>query len=174
MTTRDGPGVEKRLRFESTRISSQHEKLNQLYAELHREIVRGARHNAFVRFGRFRDALEAHFEVEDRVYFPAVHGFHPAEAALLDELAREHEGFRRELIRIDRLLEAHEPEESSELLAGLVSRLVVHEQKEDALLARIAAHSGSSAAAAGDPPPAAAGSGSAPLAAVQRPPVDPE
>ena len=169
--TRDGPGVERRLRFESTRISSQHEKLNQLYAELHREMVRGARHNAFVRFGRFRDALEAHFEVEDRVYFPAVHGFHPAEAPLLDELGRDHEAFRRDLIRIDRLLEAHELEESSEQLAGVISRLVVHEQKEDALLARIASRS--SAAAAGDPPPAAV-SGSAPFAAVQRPPVDPE
>jgi hemerythrin len=171
--TRDGPGFERRLRFESARISSQHEKLNELYADLRRELARSARHNAFVCFGRFRDALEAHFEVEDRLYFPAVHGFHPHEEPLLSELAREHETFRKELATIGRLLEAHEHEESEELLARLVARLILHEQKEDALLTRISVRR-TAGAAAGDPPPVAGAAPSAPFAPVKRAPVDPE
>ena len=54
--TEDGPGLGQRLRYESERISSQHEKLNQLYADVRRELDRHARHSAFVCFGRLRDA----------------------------------------------------------------------------------------------------------------------
>lgn len=173
--TEDGPGLGRRLRYESQRISSQHEKLNQLYADVRRELDRRARHNAFVCFGRLQDALEAHFEVEDRVYFPAVHGFRPEHSPLLDRLLADHVEFRRELNAINRLLDAHELDESQRLLDALVIRLIAHEEKEDALLAEITA-------AGPQRPPAAAATGgheildpaSAAFAPVQRSPIDSE
>ena len=133
----DQPGLAKRLGFESVRISSQHQKLNELYAALRRELERGQLHNAIVCFGRMRDALEAHFEVEDRVYFPAVRGFLPNRVALLDKLWSDHEVFRTELVQIDRVLEAHDLDETGALLRRLVARLLTHEQEEDELLDEI-------------------------------------
>lgn len=171
--TGDGPGLGRRLRYESDRISSQHEKLNQLYADVRRELDRRARHNAFVCFGRLQDALEAHFEVEDRVYFPAVHGFRPEHAPLLDSLSADHEVFRTELLAIHRLLDAHELDESQRLLDGLVSRLVEHEQKEDALLAEITA-SREGAPPDRRNPTRSADPSSAAFAPVQRSPIDSE
>jgi hemerythrin len=173
--TDDGPGLHKRLRYETVRISSQHEKLNQLYADVARELARRARHKAFVCFGRLRDALEAHFDVEDRVYFPAVHGFRPEYGELLDALSRDHVAFRKELSGIHRLLEANEVDESRRLLDQLVTMLQAHERREDALLAELTSAPASGTGGRG-------GSGRAEMldpmssafAPIQRSPVDPE
>ena len=142
MNWNEQPGLGKRLQFETVRISSQHEKLNQLYGDLRRELERGARHNAIVCFGRMRDSLEAHFEVEDQVYFPAVHGFMPKHSELLTRLSSDHEAFRNDLHEIAGLLEAHEMTETGRLLEGLVARLLAHEESEDALMADIESTTG--------------------------------
>jgi len=172
--TEDGPGLGRRLRYESERISSQHEKLNQLYADVRRELDRHARHSAFVCFGRLRDALEAHFEVEDRLYFPAVRGFRPDCSPLLDSLSADHVIFRKELVAIHRLLDAHEIEESQRLLDRLVAGLVAHEEKEDALLADITPSRGATTPArhGGSGGAGLPGSVSAAFASVQRAAVD--
>jgi iron-sulfur cluster repair protein YtfE (RIC family) len=133
--TDDGPGLDKRLRYEANRISSQHKKLDELYDTVRHDLDRRARHTAYVSFGRFRDALEAHFEIEDRVYFPAVHGMCPEHRGLLDVLSADHVGFCEELLRIHKLLGSHELDESDRRLKGLVVVLRDHEKREDGLLA---------------------------------------
>lgn len=138
--TDDGPGLDKRLRYEANRISSQHKKLDELYEAVRHDLERRARHTAHVSFGRFRDALEAHFEIEDRVYFPAVHGMCPEHRALLDVLSADHVGFCEQLLCIHRLVESNELEESEQRLQGLVVVLREHEQREDGLLALLTAN----------------------------------
>lgn len=172
--TEDGPGLGKRLRYETVRISSQHEKLNELYRDVARELERHARHRAFVCFGRLRDALEAHFDVEDRVYFPAVHGFRPEYASLLDALSQDHVRFRKELFGIHRLLEANELEESQRMLDQLVEELQAHEGREDALLAEITRAPATAGGRGGGGRPEMLDPMSSALAPVQRSPVDPE
>ena len=135
--TDDGPGLDKRLRYEANRISSQHKKLDELYEAVRYDLARRARHTAYVSFGRFRDALEAHFEIEDRVYFPAVHGMCPEHRVLLDVLSADHVGFCKELLCIHRLLESDELDESEQRLEGLVVVLRDHEEREDGLLAML-------------------------------------
>lgn len=135
--TDDGPGLGKRLRYEADRISSQHRKLDQLYEALRRDLERRARHTACISFGRFRDALEAHFEIEDRVYFPAVHGLCPEHRGLLDRLSSDHVVFCEELVSIQRLLESDELDESEQRLVELISGLRGHERREDGLLSQL-------------------------------------
>jgi hypothetical protein len=135
--TDDGPGLGKRLRYEADRISSQHQKLDQLHEAVRHDLERRARHTACISFGRFRDALEAHFEIEDRVYFPAVHGLCPEHRGLLDRLSSDHGVFRDELSSIHRLLESDELDESERRLVELIRGLRSHERCEDGLLTQI-------------------------------------
>jgi len=131
------PGLGMRLRYEGSRISSQHEKLNELYADLRRELDQGNQAGALVDCGRLRDALEAHFEVEDCVYFPAVHGFRPDQGSLLRRLASDHAAFRDALAELQTTLEAHDMEAGSAQLHRLVTALAAHEKKEEVLLAEV-------------------------------------
>jgi hypothetical protein len=133
----DEPGLGMRLRYETMRISSQHEKLNELYADLRRELDQGNQAGALVDCGRLRDALEAHFEVEDCVYFPAVHGFRPDQGPLLRRLASDHVAFRAALEDLQATLESHDLDAGASQLHRLVTGLVAHEKKEEVLLAEV-------------------------------------
>jgi hemerythrin len=130
----DGPGLVMRLRQEATRIASQHKRLDELYAEVRSAVDNRATDQAFLAFGQLRGALHAHFEMEDGVYFPAVHGLHPEHTAVLETLSNEHVVFRQKLEKIHDKLYAQAFEATRELLDELVRQLLDHEKQEDALL----------------------------------------
>lgn len=133
----DQPGLEKRMGSEARRISSQHRQLDELYALVADAVGRGdaaEAHRGFVRFG---DALEAHFSLEDGLYFPALHGMRRDLEAELEALSREHAEFRAQLAELGRLLEAGDLARCDGQLDRFVVALARHEGREEQLLERI-------------------------------------
>jgi iron-sulfur cluster repair protein YtfE (RIC family) len=131
--TRDGkerPGA-------SVQISNEHRRLNDLYADLQRYMDRRAHHSAYSCFVRLRDALEAHFDVEDQVHFPTVRKFRPGYASVLRELQADHRNFRQDLALIEHVLAAGDLGESRKLIEDFVDRLRQHERLEEVLLAQL-------------------------------------
>lgn len=135
-------GLERRLQRETRRISSQHQQLDSLYEitrqALATQSVEAAR-NAFLRFS---DALEAHIDLEDDFFFPAVRGLRPDLVSDLRALSAEHHGFRDDLSELNRAFEAGLVKRAEASLDDFVKRLAAHEEREEKLLARIRANEG--------------------------------
>ena len=82
----DGSGLRYRLRRALRQIGEQHQQLRELHSRLRRAVASGDRRDARDGFRRYREAVGAHFALEDGVFFPALHGLHPEHAEELDPL----------------------------------------------------------------------------------------
>jgi hemerythrin HHE cation binding domain-containing protein len=90
-------GLRHRLRRAVRRSESQHGQLRALIAEIEEPLRRGTRIVPAELLARLRDALQAHFELEDQTLFPALHGLRPDVSAPIELLCREHAGFLNDL-----------------------------------------------------------------------------
>ena len=90
-------GLRHRLRRAVRRSESQHVQLRALLAEIEGPLRAGTRIVAADLLARLRDALQAHFELEDQTLFPALHGLRPEVSAPIEGLCREHAQFLSEL-----------------------------------------------------------------------------
>jgi hemerythrin-like domain-containing protein len=134
----DQPGLKKRLGQEARRISSQHEQLDSLFGLVADAVDREERVQARDAFVRFQDALDAHFSLEESMYFPALHGLRPALSAELRELVREHGVLREVLFRVGRLLGDSVPlPECARELDRLADQLADHESREELLVGHV-------------------------------------
>lgn len=88
-------------------------------------------------FLRFHDALEAHFTVEERIHFPALHGLRPELDSDLTGLVEEHKRFRATLEQLADLLEKKELARCSEELDQFVMDLAAHEGREERMGERV-------------------------------------
>jgi hypothetical protein len=130
-TDADQPGLRLRVAQEARRISSQHRQLDVFYGMVLTALEAGAPERARAEFLRFHDALDAHFTMEDRIHFPALHGLRPELDAELQDLVEEHNHFREELDTMARLLEARDLAGCGNRLDGFVTRLAAHEGREE-------------------------------------------
>ena len=128
-------GLEKRVAFEARRISSQHRQLEAFHELVAQALAAGEPAGVLRAFMRFRDALEAHFAMEDEVFFPALHGLRPDLEAELTVLVQEHRGFRTQLERVQALFDAEQIGEGGRLLEDMVGVLIEHETREERLQA---------------------------------------
>ncbi|HXK23433.1 MAG TPA: hemerythrin domain-containing protein [Myxococcota bacterium] len=90
-------GLRHRLRRAVRRSESQHVQLRALLAEIADALGAGARAVPVGSLARLRDALQAHFELEDQMLFPAVHGLRPGAGGSIETLCHEHAQFLSEL-----------------------------------------------------------------------------
>ena len=126
-------GLRHRLRRALRRIESQHVQMRALLQELE-EMARskdaaGAREP----LAHLRDALAAHFELEDQVLFPALHGLSPDARISLESLSEQHREFLAELgdmLASKRVCDA-------EAVARLHASIGEHERREELLLEEI-------------------------------------
>jgi iron-sulfur cluster repair protein YtfE (RIC family) len=130
----DGLGL--RLRREALRVASQHHQLDQFHEIFESALARGDAAAAELSFSRFADALEAHFGLEEQVYFPALHGREVVAASELAELAREHDALRAAVAEIAAALRARDLPACEAAVGAWLPRLVLHERREEALMAR--------------------------------------
>ncbi len=135
----DQPGLRMRMDHEARRISSQHRQLDRLYALVEDAVERGHAEEAHLAFQRFSDAIEAHTSLEDKLYFPALHGMHPDLEHELADLVREHRDFEKEFSKVAELLQTGDLARSREPLQALIDRIAAHERREEALMDRIRA-----------------------------------
>ena len=125
------PGLRRRIKREARRIASQHGQLDVFYGRLLASLTQGRVVRVRSEFLRFQDALEAHFTVEERIHFPALHGLRPELDAALTELVYEHRHFREQLGRISELVEHGRLEEAGRDLDRLIVGLAAHETREE-------------------------------------------
>ena len=130
------PGLRMRIHGEARRIASQHQQLNTLFGGVFQALDRGGIHLATEAFGRFCDALEAHFEVEERMYFPALHGLLPEIRGELSRLVERHGTMRRDLVAIRMLFTGGDRESVCPRLEKLAVDISRHEADEEHLLHR--------------------------------------
>lgn len=131
------PGLRMRVTRESRRISNQHRQLDLFYEMLLKSLSRENASKARSEFLRFHDALEAHFTVEERIHFPALHGLRPELDDELAGLVEDHKTFRATLERLASLLEQKELARCSDELDRFVVDLAAHEGREERMGDRV-------------------------------------
>jgi hypothetical protein len=137
MTTRgQQPGLHTRLGIERLRISSQHQRLGFLFDAVAGSLEAGDHDQLHGAFHAFADGLRAHFEVEERVQIPALHGAQPTLEKQLQSLVREHSDFRERLALITRALAEGRIDQAGSELQALSLALKEHEATEESLFAR--------------------------------------
>jgi hemerythrin-like domain-containing protein len=131
-------GLRYRMRRALRQIGEQHRQLREILGRLEAAAAAGDRGELRDAFVRYRHAIGAHFELEDAVFFPALHGLHPEEQEPLEALSAEHGGLLAELQRFAALVEAPALEAFGAAFAGFRARLDAHERLEESLVSRLA------------------------------------
>jgi len=128
------PGLERRLKQNLRRVSSQHRQLDEMYANLLRALDARTAQRAQEALRHLDEGLTAHFALEEKHTFPAMHGAHPECEQELISLAQEHEVFRGDVARLAGLLAKGDWLGCDALLDRMVLRLAQHEGREERLL----------------------------------------
>jgi len=127
-------GLERRLQRNLRRVSSQHRQLDEMYGHLLRALDERVTTRAQDALRHFEEGLSAHFSLEEKHTFPAVHGAHPRCESELIALAQEHRVFLGEVERLAGLLGKDDWLACDQLLDELALRLARHEGREERLL----------------------------------------
>ena len=130
-------GLRLRMRGEERRITSQHEKLDELCREVYTRIDKDGATKAMGDFLLFATALDAHMTVEEDIYFPALHGLRPDAGEELTRLVEEHARLRRMTDRVKGSLKRGDRETAKLALDELARQVSVHESEEEDLIVRI-------------------------------------
>jgi hemerythrin-like domain-containing protein len=129
------PGLALRVQRGARTISIQHRQLDDFYLRVATALDEGELDTARAAFARFSDALEAHFALEEGLYFPALHGLRPGLGRDLERLCDEHQQLRETLARLARSIERGGCESCASLLHRFAGDLAEHERREEDLLA---------------------------------------
>ena len=131
-------GLRYRLRRVSRQIAEQHEHMHELARELEQAFTAQLPDKLKDVLLRFRGAMDAHFALEDGVFFPALHGLHPEQRSELEELSRQHQNFGVEVERLRQLLEEGSLERFGTAFHELLTGLAEHERREEKMVRSLA------------------------------------
>jgi iron-sulfur cluster repair protein YtfE (RIC family) len=131
-------GLRHRIKRLVQQTSEQHRQLDALRREVTGALERGARAEGRHALETFASALAAHFDLEQTVFFPALHGLSPSRTQELEALEREHGGFLAAIRRVQDEIETLPAEASERAFARFLSGLGGHEQREEKLVGAIA------------------------------------
>ncbi|MDJ0789048.1 MAG: hemerythrin domain-containing protein [Myxococcota bacterium] len=133
----DQPGLKMRLGLEMRRMAAQHRRLRTLYAALC-DVLGGRDDDVPLAdaFSRYEEALHAHFSMEERMAFPAMHGLRPDLGPDLEALVREHGRVCDDLVALGRSIEegGNDLMPKLEAIAAFLDR---HEAREEGLVAKV-------------------------------------
>lgn len=109
-----------------------------LFAEARGALRRGDRRQARASIESLVRALEVHFALEDRVYFPALCALQPVVEPEIRRLQNEHAALRDDLTAIlDSLETPADPTALTPRFEALVTTFLVHEAREEAILVAV-------------------------------------
>jgi hypothetical protein len=134
-------GLRYRIRRALRQIGDQHRALREIREALHGALAAGDRPELRESFVRYRHAIGAHFELEDGVFFPALHGLHPDARERLEALGAEHLGLLDRLQRLAPLVDAAALDGFAAGFAAFGDEMMDHEGREEALVSRLAEES---------------------------------
>ena len=131
-------GLRYRLRRASRQIAEQHKHMRELARELEQALADQLPDKLKDVLLRFRGAMDAHFALEDGVFFPALHGLHPEQRSELEELSRQHQNFGVEMESLRQRLEEGSLERFGAAFYELLKGLFLHEQREEKMVRSLA------------------------------------
>lgn len=134
---RSEPGLRLRMKSEARRIAQQHARLEELRERVTVELVNLSLASACTEFEVLAEALEAHFRVEERVFFPAVHGQGGALGQDVEALVREHQSLRQRIGTVRSHFAASNGLACAITLDKLIQELQRHEREEERVMARV-------------------------------------
>jgi iron-sulfur cluster repair protein YtfE (RIC family) len=130
-------GLRYRVRRVSRQIAVQHEQMHELVRELEQALTEQLPDRLKDVLLRFRGAMDAHFSLEDSVFFPALHGLHPEQRSELEELSRQHRSFGVEVERLRQRLDEGSLERFGTAFYELLKGLALHEKREEKMVRRL-------------------------------------
>jgi hypothetical protein len=130
-------GLRHRVRRAVRQMAKQHEHLRALHRALAEAIAGGRVAQIEESVDRLRSAIDAHFSLEDGVFFPAVHGLHPDSAPELHALMREHADYLEDLSRFRDGLATGTTEAFAKRYEALSQSFANHEYREERLIASL-------------------------------------
>jgi len=131
------PGLRHRLRRTLRQIEEQHRALRPLFEELEGAFEHAELASILEWLERYRNALEAHFTLEEDVLFPGLQGLDPAAESEIVALGCDHGRHLDVLADLDSRLRGSFGRPEAELLRSLSDGLQAHERREIALVERI-------------------------------------
>jgi iron-sulfur cluster repair protein YtfE (RIC family) len=131
-------GLRYRLRRASRQIAEQHKHMRELGVEIEQALKEQLPDKLKDVLLRFHAAMEAHFALEDGVFFPALHGLHPEQRNELEELSQQHQNFGLELESLRQSIEEGALDRFATAFYELVKGLVMHEQREEKMVRSLA------------------------------------
>ncbi len=122
----------------TTQVLEQQRRLDALLDDLREAFRRsGTVQSLREAFSLLREALETHFEQEDRLYHPAIWSLRPTQKPALQACVRAHAGFRSTLRDIAELLEHGEMQRAAQTFDLLAQGFERHEAAEEVVLAEL-------------------------------------
>ena len=128
---------ELKFRKARRRIASQHHRLESFYSAVSNALARGNEHKADAELTSFIDALDTHFTLEEREWFPALAKTGSTLRRETSELSAEHEKFRHDLDQVRKRLRMKEFEAAIACFDQFLYELARHDDREERMLARI-------------------------------------
>jgi hypothetical protein len=85
-------------------------------------------------FGRLQEELEAHFEQEDRLYYPAIRALRPDRAEAVDRVGMAHKQFIRRFGLIVEQIRAGKLDAAERSFEEFAEAFIFHEIREEDLI----------------------------------------
>jgi iron-sulfur cluster repair protein YtfE (RIC family) len=131
-------GLRHRLRRAVRQIAAQHLHLRSAHQAVADAAAAGNPGELATCVDRLCGAIDAHFSLEENVFFPALHGLHPQSERDLQALVNDHSAHRSELDRLRALVAGQPSPEFAAAYRAFADETAEHERREERLLAALA------------------------------------
>jgi hypothetical protein len=139
----DQIGLRHRISRLSEQVGRQHRHLEELRAEVAEALRCAAPAEACRWLEQFNAALVAHFELEQNIFFPALHGLDPSRKRELEALEREHVDLLADLASVLTGIGSEGWGDAALRFQSCLDRLRGHERIEERLVGAISSATGS-------------------------------
>ncbi len=127
-----------RIRRTALLVGGQHERFAPIFVELNTAVASGDTRAAETAAFRLEGAMQAHFLLEEQIFFPALLGLFPDREPQLRMLMKDHERLRAELrALIDQIL-ASQLQLAAKSVAACSAALLEHEACEELFVKALA------------------------------------
>jgi hemerythrin len=117
-----------------SRVGAVHRSLAAMFDETRTAFRDGDEAEAGSAFARLREELEAHFEKEDRLYYPAIRALRPDRAEAVNRVGKAHEQFLRRFELIVEQIQAGKLNEAERSFEEFAEAFIFHEIREEDLI----------------------------------------
>ena len=133
----DEPALVHRWERASLRLATQHRQLQTFFTVVTEELTGRSVASVQTAFSRLDDAVSAHLEIEEQVYFATLRRLHPEASEVLRGLVEEHHAFRRRIERLNDFLGRGLLESFAGAFERLSADFLRHKKREEEIVSAL-------------------------------------